>query len=252
LRTLAALRLDDVARLPQPARRKFLAMRPWRWPRFAEPRQLALELAREAGVELLGAERIPHDLWPAADLPPLSWIDRLTLLAAQFDLTVQMADEGRRVALVDLPAKVVLARTYVAPRDPAGTARRWAEALPSADVELAGGKIRVEGRLEDHEYLEARLRAAPARRTTVTAGEKTYQLSVESAALDKVVDQLARQIDLEVMWDRPAIEAAGIPINQLVSRQIRDATLDELLGAVLGDTGLSFDRTGRKVVIRPK
>jgi hypothetical protein len=145
-----------------------------------------------------------------------------------------------------------LARTYVAGRDPNEIARRWAESLPSASVEVAAGKIRVAGRLEDHEYLEGRLRAVPARRTTITAGDKTYELSAERAALDKVVERLARQIDLEIEWDRPAIAAAGVAMDQLVSLKVKDATIDELLTAVFAGTGLSFKRTGRKIVIRPK
>jgi len=130
-------------------------------------------------------------------------------------------------------------------------AERWAEALPGAKIKIVGGRIRVDARLEDHERLEARSRPTPTRRTNVTSGEATYQLAVENAALDKVVAQLEKQINLEIEWDRAAIERSGIAVDQLISAKVAGATLDELLEAVLAGTGLSFERTDRTVVIRP-
>ncbi len=112
LRTLAALRLADVKRLDKQRVRELLRLRSWSWDDLAEPRQLAADLAQQAGVELLDDGRIPHDLWRAADLPPVSWIDRVTLLAAQFDLTFRLEDAGRRLRLTPLPEHVAIARTY--------------------------------------------------------------------------------------------------------------------------------------------
>ena len=252
LRTLAALRLEDARKLPPPTLRKLLTMKNSRWEKLFKPRELALRLADEAGVKLIDPERIAHDLWPAADLPPLSWIDRLTLLAAQFDLTFRFTDGGRGVELADVPERVVLSRTYLGGRDAQALARRWAQELPEATIAATGNRIRVDAPLENHEHLEAALRGQPTRRTTVTAGERAYQLSVEKAALDKVVAQLAKQLDLEFRWDRPAIDAAGIAVDQLVSVKIAEASLDELLAAVLAGTGLAPERTGRTVTIRPK
>ena len=107
-------------------------MRSSHWDDLTEPRQLVDALAEEAGVEILGVERIPHDLWPAADLPPLSWIDRLTLIAAQFELSFELDKTGRRAQLVPMPEDVAVVRSYQAGADAAVVARRWTKALPNA------------------------------------------------------------------------------------------------------------------------
>jgi hypothetical protein len=251
LRTLAALRLDDVRPLPTPATRKLLMMRSWHWDDLTEPRSLVEALAAEAGVEIVGVDKIPHDLWPAADLPAMSWIDRLTLIAAQFNLTYELDKTGRRAQLVPAPENVALVRSYQAGADAAAVARRWAKALPEARVVVDKKRIRIEGRLEDHEDAQQRLRGKPTDQTTVTAGKEVYQLSVENAALDQVVQQIAERLNLEFNWDNAAIDAAGIATGQLVTVKVKDASLDELLGAVVNGTGLAFRRDDRKVSLYP-
>ncbi len=251
LRTLAALRLEEIRPLPTAESRKFLQLRSWHWDELAQPRQLLDVLADEAAVKIVGAEKIPHDLWPAADLPPLTWVDRLSLLAAQFELTFRVSPDGRQVELVPAPANVTLSRTYRAGRDAKAVAKRWAKAVPGARVVVEGNTIRLTGLLEDHELVEHQLRATPTQRTTVTAGKEVYQLSVENSALTSVVEQLAERLRLELQWDRPAIDAAGISVDQLITVKVKDASLDELLRAVLAGTGLTFRRLDRAVSIYP-
>jgi secretin/TonB-like protein len=251
LRTMATLRLEQLRQLSTPATRKLLMMRSWHWDDLTEPRQLVDELAAEAEVEIVGADKIPHDLWPAADLPPMSWIDRLTLLAAQFELSFELDKTGRRAQLVAAPATVALTRSYQAGADAATVARRWAKALPDARVIVDKNRIRIEGRLEDHEAVQQRLRGKPTEQTTVTAGKEVYQLSVENAALEQVVQQVAERLNLEFDWDRAAIDAAGIATDQLVTVKVKDASLDELVRAVLAGTGLAFRRDDRKISLYP-
>lgn len=251
LRTLAALRLEEVRPLGAAGSRKLLVLRTSHWDDLAEPRRLLSDLAEEAGVKIIGAEKIPHDLWPAADLPPLTWIDRLTLLAAQFDLAFRIDKSGQEVELLSMPARPVLSRTYQAGRDGNTLLKRWAKALPHAQLALEGNKIRLDGLLEDHELVEHRLRGTPTQRTTVTAGKEVYQLSIQNTALDQVVRQLGQRLNLEFQWDRAAIDTAGITIEQLISVKVQNASLDELMRAVLQGTGLTFRRKDRAISIYP-
>ncbi len=251
LRTLAALRLEDVRLLPPGASRKFLQMRSSHWDDLAEPRKLMEALAQEAGVALVGTEKIPHDLWPEVDLPPLTWIDRLTLLAAQFDCSFRIDKGSSRVELTPMPEKVVLARTYQAGRQADSVAKRWAKAVPAARVTVEGVKIRVEGSLEDHDVVEHRLRGTPTQHTTLTPGKEVYQLAVEQTALSQVLAQLAQRLSLEFQWERETIERAGISLDQLISVKVQNVTLDELLKAVLDGTGLTFRHEDPAISIYP-
>ncbi len=158
LRTLAALRTEDAQRLSAERRKPFLAVRPWAWDDLATPRELIGLLAQEAGVEIEGQAQVPHDLWAAQSLPPLSWVDRLTLVAAQFDLTFQFDSGGRIVRLVAIPQDVALRRSYPGGAGAAEKARQWRELAPEATIEVVSGRIVVSGRLEDHERLSGSAR----------------------------------------------------------------------------------------------
>jgi hypothetical protein len=95
----------DVRRLPTAVQRKYLSTRRLAWDDLAVPRDLLAGLARDSGLSIAGLENVPHDLWAAADLPPLSLIDRLTLIAIQFDLSFKVADGGRRLEVVAAPSE---------------------------------------------------------------------------------------------------------------------------------------------------
>jgi Secretin and TonB N terminus short domain len=248
LRTLAALRTQDAQRLPADARKPLLSVRPFAWDDLATPRELIGRLAAEAGVAIEGQQLVPHDLWAGQSLPAMSWVDRLTLLAAQFDLTFQIDPTGRLVQLSPTPDEVVIERSYPGGGSAADRARRWRELAPEAKIELAAGRIIVRGRLEDHERLSrSAAPAAPAKRP----GIEVHTLVVRQTPLDKLLEQFEKKLDLRFEWDQAALQRAGISMAANVSVDVKNVTLDELLSAALTPAGLSFQREGRVVKIRP-
>jgi hypothetical protein len=259
LRTLAALRLEDVRKLPADVGQKFVRAQRLGWNALAEPRGLLVNLAKENGVEIAGLEQVPHDLWAAADLPPLSLVDRLTLLAGQFDLTFQIDPEGKLVALKPMPEKVSIVRSYPGGRQAEQLAERWATLAPEARIERSGNRIVVEGLVEDHERIAGagrpvtrptgRLPTKPA----VSDGLDTKRFTVREASgpLNGVLDELARRLNLDLKIDRQALDEAGISLQQNVTFSAEDATLDQLLDKVLKPVRCTFRREGTVVEIGP-
>ena len=164
VRTLVALRREDVRRLSPGAAKKFLQQKPMAWDDLATPRELLEKLASESGIQIAGLDQIPHDLWAAADLPPLELIERVTLIAGQYDLTFEVSDDGKRMTLVRVPQRVELLRTYPAGRQEQETAKNMASLAPQAQIQVQGDKIVVAGTVEDHERISAPHRPADAAR----------------------------------------------------------------------------------------
>ncbi len=257
LRTVVQLRREEAGRLPARAARRFLSPSPLRWEDFATPRDLLAELGGESRIEIVGREHVPHDLWAGADLPALSLVDRLTLIAVQFDLTFQLAADGSAVALVPLPDDVAVVRSYPGGRDPQALADRWAARVPESRIEVVGGEVRVRGRLEDHEQIADSAR--PPRHTGRTTnrtpeareGEKRFTVRQGKGRLGPVIEQLATQLGLTVEIDRGALDRAGISLDRPITFRVEEGTLEELLEAVLAPAGCTFRLRGNVLEIAP-
>jgi hypothetical protein len=256
LRTLAALRLEDVRRLPAEAGLRYVRTQRMAWDDLAEPRRLLERVTRENGLELSGLEKIPHDLWAAADLPPLSLVDRLTLLAGQFDLTFQITGEGRKVVLVPIPAKVSIVRSYPAGRQADAVMEKWAALAPQCRIARDGSRIVVEGLVEDHERIVAADRPTTSRPAMKPAekenlASKRFTVREANGPLKGLLEELARRLNLEWKIDREALDRAGVSLDKNIIFSVEDATLDQLLDAVLKPAGCTFRRHDKTVEILP-
>jgi len=254
LRTLAELRRQDVCRLPAAEAERFARAEPLAWDDIASPRELLENLAYQSGVEIAGLQRIPHDLWAAADLPELPLVDRITLVAGQFDLTFTISPDGRRVTLVPLPDEVAIVRDYPAGRNPQELVDRWQAVAPGCQVKLSGSKIYVKGLLEEIDEIEGKARPGPgssAPSSVPSGGETRFSGRVANKPLGDVLDYVGSQMGLDMDIDRQALARSGVSLDQLVSFSVKDATVDELLEAVLEPAGCSFRRRGNSIEIRP-
>jgi len=255
LRTLAEMRREDVRRLSAGGGQKFAKSEAAKWDDFATPRQLLDRLADQNGIEIGRMDQVPHDLWAAADLPPLPLVDRLTLIAGQFDLTFTISSNGREVTLVPLPEEVAIVRDYPAGRNAQELVGRWQALAPDAQFKIAGTKIYVKGRLEDHEQIKAARQpeARPGESTPrlPTGGERRFTGRVVNKPLGEVLRYVAAQLDLNLEIDRAGLVRAGVSLDQLVSFSVKDAGVDELFHAVLDPVGCTFRRRGKTVEIVP-
>lgn len=252
LKTLAALRRDDVGRLPAGARKPLTQSRPLVWKDLDEPKQLIAELAKEAHIAVRNLDHVPHDLWRAGRVPALPWVDRLTLLLVQFGLTFDVSADGRSVTIVPIPERVEIERNYAGGEQPGERAKKLATQIPQAMVTVEGDKIVVVGRMEDHEDITQLLSGRRVHTSHVKAGKDVYKLNVERLPLDKVLSQLGAMLKLDLKLDRDAIQTAGIKLDQLITFHVENASLDELLTAALEGTGLHYEREDTTVTIGPR
>jgi hypothetical protein len=217
LHPVATLLEKELRQLPAAAQRKFLHAKAIAWRDLSTPRDLLAQLGQENGVEIIGLGRVPHDLWAAADLPPLSLIDRLTIIVVQFDLAFQFSDAGARIVLVPIPANL--------PR------------AAAAQVRVAASPHKPKRPMVQPSDSLERLRIT--------------RLSVQAEPLGPVLRQLAERLGLELNIAEKAIQAAGVSLDQRVSVKVENATIDELFRQLLHSTGLTFHRRQKVVEIVP-
>lgn len=253
LRTLAALRAEEARQAPEKLKRALLARQPWEWTDFAEPRRLVEQLAATAGLAVDGLDRIPHDLWGAATLPPATVVDRLTLVLIQYDLTYRFDAAAGKLVLVPVPSPVRIERRYPGGPNAKHKASKMRQAAPEADIEIANGQIVVRGRLEDHERFSASgtLEKRPPNQQgpAVKGRDPKRSLTVQNGRLGAVLDKLRAAANLDIRVDEASLKAKGLSLDARVTFAVKDVALDELLAAIFKDTGLAFRRQDRVVEV---
>ncbi len=255
LRTLAELRWEEIRAAPSALAARFARQQPLHWPDLAVPRELIAQLAEENQLQIAGLELVPHDLWAAAQLPPLSLVDRFTLLTVQFELTFNVTRAGDALRLVPIPAQVALTRSYPAGPQAATLAAKWSALIPNAQIQTSGDKLVVRGLLEEHEQISGKPRPAANRATTaqrpVDQDQQRHTVKRAEGPLGDLLAKLAKSFELELRYDEAALQRAGISLAQPVRFSVTEATLDELFAALLKETGCRFRREGRVLYIEP-
>jgi hypothetical protein len=250
LGTVAALKEDQTRQLPAAVRARASTAQPCVWPELSMPRELIEQCVSRVGLRLNGADQVPHDLWPAVDLPPLTFAQRLSLLLAGFGLTFEYADDGTAVRLVPLPREAVLERSY-SPRGSAdAVAARVVQRFPAARVTAAAGKLLVVGPIEVHEAVEDLVHGAPRKTPTgkpSAKGTVVYTLRIENKPLGGVVAAVAKRIEREVRFD-PRVSPK---LQELISFEVKQAELDELLRSMLTPVGLDYRLDDETLTIVP-
>jgi len=237
LATLAALRRQDASQLPAEAKDKLLRVQAWKWDELAQPRQLLDVLAQQVGATVENPELIPHDLWPAASLPPLAWTDRLTLLLTGFGLTFEIDSGGKSLRLAPQLTTVVLEKRY-ARAGATELAAQLRRILPNAQIRFEQGQLVVIGRQEDHDKIERLLAGQSVRmnKTAKAGGEKRYSLKVANEPAGKVVRKVAESLGKQPRYSPRVLEK----LKQQVAFEVSEVTLNQLLVKTLGPLGLTY------------
>ncbi len=251
LRTLAAVRADEMLKLPDDVRRLASAHKPLVWPELTEPRKLLEQLASEVRMTLADPQLVPHDLWAGASLPSLCWTDRMTLVLAQFDLTFVV--QNGTIRFTPIPATVELTRSYPGGKQPNVAAHRFASLAPKAQVKVVGDKVLVTGSLEDHDrisgkHAETGPKPQPA---NDPLADQRYNLKVAEQPVGPLLRALCEHLKMELSLDERELTAAGIDLGRRVSFEVEQATIDELLSAMLKPVGLTPNRNGMKLEVKP-
>ncbi len=214
----AAAAADDLDRrlaaIPAPQRKPLVKPEPWRWPTGARPRDLVTAALAEAGLTVEGLDAIPHDHFPAAELPPLPLAERLDLVLAHFDLRILWSgDRGRprgRIVAIDADLSPPPPRR---PDAPDGSA---AQRRPTT----------------------------PPSRSVTLRDEFTLRLE---APLDQALAAIAARLGLELDLDQASLAARGIAPGEIVRAEVEKASRDRLLDAVLQPVGLQWKIEGQRL-----
>jgi hypothetical protein len=258
LATTSEVARQMLATAPAGVRRAWVAPKPWSIPRLAEPRMLLSQTVDEIGVESRDVDVVPHDVWPAREYTAVAPVDRLVLTLIGFDLTARPASDGRQLEVAPLDRPMVMMQEYRLSKSLEEIAARLAAEGETIQLQREGSRLVVAAHWEIHQQLKSAGRrrshstegASESPRRRARGEEQRFTLRIQNQPVGRVIAQLAAQLQLTVAWT-PQLDDAPSPVqDRLVSCDVHDATLDELLGAILSPAGLAFDRADDLITIR--
>jgi hypothetical protein len=242
-----ALQSDTVNQLARPMQRRWRQHLVASWPRLTEPRRLVESWLREAGLTATGLEQIPHDLWPAQDLPSLDLLERLVVALAGFEMAPQVSADGS-LQVVPLPAAVAVTRGYRLRADRMADVAVMQETFPELQLVRDGPVLRATGRIEEHRQLERWLHpgSTPSPQHSSWT-DKRFSLTVQNQPIGAILTAVTQQLDVRVDW-HPELHAVQ---HKQVSLAVENVTLGELLATVLQGQGATYRLHEGQLVIEP-
>jgi hypothetical protein len=165
-----------------------------------------------------------------------------------------LQSSSRTVEILPLSsAPIVLSRRYTIRYGDANAAK-LREQFPHVRMSFNGNEALVEGRLEDHESLAEWLKGpqsvTPPRGPT-RGTRQVYTLRVQEQPLRTVLQTLAEKLQWQLQIDETALQAAGLSLDMRVSFDVKDASENALLEAILRPAGFGYRREGERIVVVP-
>ncbi len=242
LATVAAVSYDQTISATTDHRRTLTELKPLSSEDLATPRELLEQLGRDAGIEIAGLDKVPHDLWPALHFPAQNAASRAAVILAGFDLALGFDSQAKTARIVAMPENISLTRTYGITKN---QLTQIEQKLPQLRITTAGPRLQVEGSFEDHEVLERLLRGEKVTRIEVRGGEQRYTLNVENQPVGAVAQALGSKIKMEVKF-APAVKEM---LDERVSFKVDNATLEDLLKKMLHPANLDFELAENEIRI---
>lgn len=261
LRTVAELRKQEIRELPPAESKRFTAVKPLKWADLSEPRELLKSLAAEANAKIENLDVVPHDLWAAADLPAMPLADRLSIVAAAYDLTFAVQSGATTLRLVPIPERVAIKRSHAVGKNAADVAEKLSSTFTNCKISVAGTRIEVEGRVEDQLLIAEVLKGKPIKKPDANGDVAVGEISLDGTRVDAftaknqqlgaLIKAVAKKLNMEAEFDGPALVEAKISVDQLVTIEIKTGTIRQLLNKITKPYGLEYEIKGKTMLIRP-
>lgn len=244
INSIAEARTAEMRELPTARQRELLTSQPLAWPRLATPKDVLRTIAVAHKLKVVGDE-IPHDLWPAATLPPMNAAESLTLLFIGFDSTFELSPDGSAIRLAKLPTDAPFEKTYKVSAAQKKSLEDFVAGVAGASIQTVTGGVKVTGDWRTHLTIQRALAPKPAGEPTGD-DSKVYTLNVEQQPALAVLNAVAKQMGVMVKVTDDAKEKGAARISFMAA----DVTRDELIHAILDPVDLEFEWDGKTLIVK--
>ncbi|MAT16459.1 MAG: hypothetical protein CMJ46_14445 [Planctomyces sp.] len=226
------------------------------WEKLTTPQELLREIGANFTLEMTNPEEIPHDLLAAGCIPRANLEQQLCTLLIQYDFSYEWVEPGKKIKIVPSPRNFTIEQIHRVP-----TTRRDALSAELGERGVAAwewvgeNRLRVVGRVEDHEWVTSQTKAPRKSDTSPTEnemalGKRRFTIKQEGVAVMSVIEQL-RKLGIEIEFD-PAEFAENLAERKdKTDLDLREATPEELCAQLFAQSPVQYEVLRDKIVLRP-
>lgn len=218
-------------------------LRELHWPELVTSTELLEQI--ESTWQIYFDQRLPHDLFHAGKfLQPTTLATQVTVLLGGFELEAEW-QQGNRFRIIPLQSQTKWRASYPAREVDLRGLVGFMDKYAGGQCETRGNVCHVRGVTDFHLALVAPPRTASG--TDISLGSKSlrYDFQVVNTQVSAVLESLAQSIGFELQWDQACSIAHRA---QLISFEVKQVTLDQLLAEVARSSGLNILR--QKTVVK--
>jgi hypothetical protein len=255
LRTLIALRLDELASLSDVSQQQIANLRrreTLAWNDLDRPGDLIQSICENAGLRIENPQLIPHDLWARGSIANANAVEQLSIVLMQLDHAFEWSG-GDSIRLVPYPADVAIARQHRPRGMTIAEAEQAArEEFPDLSIEANGRYLAVTGRIEEHERIEELLGirepSEDVSPMSVPLARRTFTLTVVNQPVGGVLQALVDQ-GVPIEFDAQQLTNDGADLSLKIGLQLREVRIEELMEELCEPAGLTFEVDGERVLL---
>jgi len=228
--------------LPGTTGRKSTQPATTKWEQLAEPRTILTNAAEECGVRIRNPEAIPHDVWNAAQLPRMTFLELSCLILIQFDLYAVADAKSATITVTPISeATAIEYRHMLTSRQKPVLMAEWQKRSPGVAVRWSTSSATFTADLTTHaefrQLLETTASETSSGKTQPTDSLRTrlFQLKGERATLGSVIESFrSNRIIIEIPGENsPEFQKqlkTLLPLNQATEKLPGSKFFPQLFG----------------------
>ena len=270
LRLLAALRSEQLAKLPENKRAGMLTPISFHTEQYDEPVVTLQRLAAAAGFDGTAFQQLPHDVWPELHFPNETPTVIFSLILIGFDRTFAISKDATKLGPIAIPNELVIAREYKGPIARQLTESELLQLAPDAQIAPIPQGVGIEAPLEQLAKIEALIakRTSESERKSrpsdiangsnnpsetndahMRLQNERFTIPKLDASLDKTLKAFADRMQLELVIDEKSFDARNVRLDSRISTSFEQATYTEVFEKCLAPVGAKFRINGNTITV---
>ena len=260
---LLGLKQDELSRLPEAVSQNFSTPYHFHSDFLDSPKQVFQAIAKQAKCDPKVFDLLPHDLWPELSFSQASPLELFTVLLGGFDMTFGISRNGKTVTPAPIDREKTVSREYSLSKQEAEDRKT---VCPGVSVRTVRGSVRVEGRLDavaawdnlDRQQISKKQSDIQPPTTTSTADSpvpfalRRFTATITQQSVRTILASFAKTLEAEIAIDEESFKKKGLSLDQRVSAELKNATLEEALQKCLDPISGTFEISGSKIKVFAK